>query len=64
VRASAIIVELDRLIVATDARGVYEFARASTTARSSLPAAIITQPTPQQKQQATPQQKPQTTSQQ
>jgi hypothetical protein len=45
VRASAIIVEPDRLIVATDARGVYEFARASTTGRSSLPAAIFTQPT-------------------
>jgi hypothetical protein len=64
VRASAIIVEPDRLIVATDARGVYEFARASTTGRSSLPAAILTQPAAQQKLQATPQQKLQTTSQQ
>jgi hypothetical protein len=52
------------LIVATDARGVYEFARASTTGRSSLPVAILTQPAAQQKLQATPQQKLQTTSQQ
>ncbi len=41
VRASAIIVEPDRLIVATDARGIYEFARAGATAHSSLPTAII-----------------------
>ena len=44
VRASAIIVEPDRLIVATDARGIYEFARASASSRQSLPAAIISQP--------------------
>jgi hypothetical protein len=56
VRASAIIVEPERLIVATDTRGVYEFARASATSRSSLPAAIITQPKPQPKPQSTPQQ--------
>jgi hypothetical protein len=53
VRASAIIVEPERLIVATDARGVYEFARASPTSRSWLPAAIITRPNPQ----STPEQK-------
>ncbi|HXN17401.1 MAG TPA: hypothetical protein VN875_03645 [Candidatus Binatus sp.] len=63
VRASAIIVEPDRLIVATDARGVYEFARASASGRSSLPSAIISRPKPPTPQ-TTPQQKQQSTSQQ
>jgi hypothetical protein len=61
VRASAIIVEPDRLIVATDTRGVYEFARASASGRSSLPSAIIIQPKPQP---ALQQPKPQSTPQQ
>jgi hypothetical protein len=47
VRASAIIVEPDRLIVATDARGIYEFARASANGHSSVPTAIINQPRPE-----------------
>jgi hypothetical protein len=55
VRASAIIVEPDRLIVATDARGVYEFARAGAASRSSLPSAIISPPNPQPKPQSTSQ---------
>ncbi|MGB8542878.1 MAG: hypothetical protein WCD49_14710 [Candidatus Acidiferrales bacterium] len=58
VRASAIIVEPERLIVATDARGIYEFARAGASDRSSLPSAIISQPNPPAPQ-TTPQQKPQ-----
>jgi hypothetical protein len=62
VRASAIIVEPDRLIVATDARGVYEFARASASGRSSLPSAIISQPKPPAQQ--TPQPKSQGATQQ
>ncbi len=51
-RASAIIVEPDRLIVASDSRGVYEFPRSDGPAsHSSVPASM--QQTPQQ---STPQQ--------
>lgn len=48
-RASAIIVEPDRLIVASDSRGIYEFPRSDASAsHSSGPSSIATQPAPQQ----------------
>jgi hypothetical protein len=53
-RASAIIVEPDRLIVASDSRGIYEFPRSDASAsHSSGPASISTQ---RGAQQSTPQQ--------
>jgi hypothetical protein len=53
-RASAIIVEPDRLIVASDSRGVYEFPRSDGTgSHSSAPGSLGTQGAPQQ---STPQQ--------
>ena len=53
-RASAIIVEADRLIVASDSRGVYEFPRSDSSASHSwAPGSVGTQRTPQQ---STPQQ--------
>jgi hypothetical protein len=49
VRVSAIIVEPDRLIVASDSRGVYEFTRFDrNTSRSSVRGAIVPQQEPQQ----------------
>jgi hypothetical protein len=53
-RASAIIVEPDRLIVASDSRGVYEFPRSNGPASHTSPASLGTQQTPQQ---PTPQQR-------
>jgi hypothetical protein len=48
-RVSAIIVERDRLIVASDSRGVYEFTRFDrNTSRSSVRGAIVPQQEPQQ----------------
>ena len=48
-RVSAIIVEPDRLIVASDSRGVYEFTRFDRNApRSSLRGAVLPPPGPQQ----------------
>ena len=48
-RVSAIIVEPDRLIVASDSRGVYEFTRFDKSAsRSSVRGAIVPQREPQQ----------------
>lgn len=47
--ASAIIVEPDRLMVASDTRGVYEFPRSGASAsRPAVSASIGIQPTPQQ----------------
>jgi hypothetical protein len=47
-RASAIIVEPDRLIVASDSRGIYEFPRTGAPAsNSSGPGSLATQRTPQ-----------------
>jgi len=47
-RASAIIVEADRLIVASDSRGVYEFPRSdSSVSHTSAPGSVGTQPAPQ-----------------
>lgn len=48
IRASAIIVEPDRLIVASDSRGVYEFARSGGPVDSVSPRIIVTQPAEQQ----------------
>jgi hypothetical protein len=48
-RVSAIIVEPDRLIVASDSRGVYEFTRFDRNAsRSALPGAVVPPHEPQQ----------------
>jgi hypothetical protein len=47
IRASAIIVEPDRLIVASDSRGVYEFARSGGPVQSAVPRIIVTQPADQ-----------------
>jgi hypothetical protein len=47
IRASAIIVEPDRLIVASDSRGVYEFARSGGPVHSAVPRIIVTPPADQ-----------------
>ena len=49
IRASAILVEPDRLIVASDSRGVYEFARSGGPVHSAVPRIIVTQPADQKK---------------
>jgi hypothetical protein len=51
VHASAILVESDRLIVASDARGVFEFARPDLRASGpSVQGSIVPQPAPQHSQ--------------